>query len=274
MSLSARLLMIPDWLALLLILAAVITPSLIGFLIVQRLVPVQVRRIHNDVAGFVFSAVGVMFGVLLAFVVVVVWEQYDGTRLNTQSETSAAISLNHAMGAYHTAGQAADLRPALFAYLQEIVQEELPALAQLQRPPAKNPALEAIWKGVGDLTPTSERQQVLYTEMIGRLNEIERWRVRRLDDARDELPRVIWLALIAGAGLTIGFAFFLGTENVTAHGVMIAVLAALVGVVFYVIVELDHPFAGAVKVGPDGFEAVLEMMAESQPLPDAARPRR
>lgn len=264
MSLSASLLMIPDPLALLLILVAVITPSLIGFFIVHRLVPVRVRRLHNDVAGFVFSAVGVMYGVLLAFVVIVVWEQYHQTRLNTQHEASAAISLNHIMAVCTEASQAPDLRPALLAYLRELIEKELPAMAKLQRPPALNPALESIWTGVQGLSPASPRQEVLYSELIGRLNDLERWRVQRLDDAREELPSVIWLALLAGASLTIGFAFFLGTENVVAHGVMIAVLAALVGVVFYVIVELDHPFAGTVKVGSEGFQSIIEMMTEAQ----------
>jgi len=60
MSLSATLLMIPDWQALLVILSAVVGPSIIGFVIVQRLVPVSVRRAHNEVAGFVFSVVGVL----------------------------------------------------------------------------------------------------------------------------------------------------------------------------------------------------------------------
>jgi hypothetical protein len=90
--------------------------------------------------------------------------------------------------------------------------------------------LEAIWQGIQGLSPTSLRQQVLYGELIGKLNELERLRAERLGDAHEELPHVIWLALIAGAVLTIGFAFFLGTENVSAHGVMIAVLGALLGI--------------------------------------------
>lgn len=274
MSLSAQLLMIPDWQALLLILAATITPAILGFFIVHRQVPFEIRRNHNDVAGFVFSAVGVMFGVLLAFVVVVVWEQYDVTRSNTQHESSAAISLNHAMGAYHDTGHAPDLRPTLFRYLQTIIDQELPALAHLHQPPPTNQALEAMWRGVSALTPTTTRQQVLYTELITRLNELERLRVRRLDDARDELPHVMWLALITGAVLTISFSFFLGTENVTAHGVMIAVLAALVAVVFYVIVELDHPFAGGVRVSSTGFHSVLDMMVGEQKIDEHSPPLR
>jgi hypothetical protein len=260
MSLSATLLMIPDWQALLVILAAVVGPSIIGFVIVQRLVPVSVRLAHNEVAGFVFSVVGVMYGVLLAFVVIVVWEQYSESRVNTRHESSAVVSLQHAMGAYADASDSPDLRPALLGYLHEIVAGEFPVMAAQRRLPPVSQALEAIWQGVQGLSPTSLRQQVLYGELIGKLNELERLRAERLGDAHEELPHVIWLALIAGAVLTIGFAFFLGTENVSAHGVMIAVLGALVGVVFYVIVELDHPFSGAVSIGAEGFQDIIEMI--------------
>ncbi len=85
-------------------------------------------------------------------------------------------------------------------------------------------------------------------------------RAERLGDAHEQLPHVIWLALIVGAVLTIGFSFFLGTENVRAHGVMTAVLGALVGVIFYVIVQLDYPFSGAVSIGAEGFQDIIEMI--------------
>jgi hypothetical protein len=35
------------------------------------------RKEHNDVGGFIFAAVGVLYAVLLAFVVVVVWENLN-----------------------------------------------------------------------------------------------------------------------------------------------------------------------------------------------------
>jgi hypothetical protein len=251
MSLSARLLMIPDWQALLLILGTIVLPSLGGFFVVERLVPMAIRRAHNDVAGFMFSAVGVMYGVLLAFVVIVVWEQFHVTRLNVQQESSVAASLNYAMGAYAHSSHSPDLQPRLLAYLHEIVDKEFPAMAVFHQPPANNRALAAIWNEVQGLSPTSPRQQVLYGELIGRLNELEQMRVKRLDDACDGLPGVIWLALIAGAVLTIGFTYLLGTENRDAHAVM-----------FYVIIELDYPFAGTVRIGTETFRGVIAMMTE------------
>ena len=68
--------------------------------VVHRLVPVAVRRIHNDVAGFVFAILGSIYGVLLAFVVIVVWEQFNEANQHAENEGSSAIVLFRSMSAY------------------------------------------------------------------------------------------------------------------------------------------------------------------------------
>jgi hypothetical protein len=49
-----------------------------GLLVVQRLVPIAVRRQHNDEAGFIYAVLGVTYAVLLGLMVVAVWR--NGTR--------------------------------------------------------------------------------------------------------------------------------------------------------------------------------------------------
>ena len=55
MSLSAQLLLLPQWSAILLLIGITVSFSIAGFFIVHRFVPVRVRQIHNDVAGFLFA---------------------------------------------------------------------------------------------------------------------------------------------------------------------------------------------------------------------------
>ena len=46
--------------------------ALAGLELVQRLVPASSRQPHNDVAGFIYAALGVIYAVLLALVVIAV----------------------------------------------------------------------------------------------------------------------------------------------------------------------------------------------------------
>ena len=48
-----------------------------GLILVQRVVPIEVRRQHNDVAGFIYAVLGVVYAVLLGLMVVAVWEEWN-----------------------------------------------------------------------------------------------------------------------------------------------------------------------------------------------------
>jgi hypothetical protein len=43
-------------------------------------VPTEVRQKHNDVAGFIYAVLGVVYAVLLALVVIAVWEEFDAAK--------------------------------------------------------------------------------------------------------------------------------------------------------------------------------------------------
>ena len=52
--------------------------------------------LNNEVAGFKFAVVGVFYAVLLAFVVVAVWENYRDTETAVRNETKALVDLHQA----------------------------------------------------------------------------------------------------------------------------------------------------------------------------------
>lgn len=72
------------------------------------------------------------------------------------------------------------------------------------------------------------------------------------------VPNVVWFVLVGGAVLTIGFTLFFGAENLRVQAMMTGVLAFLIFSGLLVIIAIDHPFAGSVKVGPEALSIVLE----------------
>ena len=77
--------------------------------------------------------------------------------------------------------------------------------------------------------------------------------------ATGAVPGVLWLVLVCGAVLTVGFTFFFGTKNLPAQVMM-------TGIVFMgllVIVSIDHPFTGPVHVGSEPLKTVVEDFAHA-----------
>ena len=67
----------------------------IGLMLVARTVfGVERLKLNNEVAGFKFAVVGVFYGVLLAFVVVSVWEDFHTTEAAVRNEAKAAVDLH------------------------------------------------------------------------------------------------------------------------------------------------------------------------------------
>src|SRR3712207_2571007 len=64
-----------------------------GLALVQYLVPWQVRQRHNDVAGFIYAVLGVVYAVLLGFVTIAVWEDFELARITTDSEANELAEL-------------------------------------------------------------------------------------------------------------------------------------------------------------------------------------
>ena len=70
-------------------------------------------------------------------------------------------------------------------------------------------------------------------------------------------PGVLWLVLFGGAVVTVGFTFFFGTENLRAQALMTGALSLLIFAGLLIIVAIDQPFAGTVRVGPEALAIVL-----------------
>jgi hypothetical protein len=76
------------------VILSVIVPVLAavaGMILVQRLVPPALRQEHNDVAGFIYAVLGVAYAVLLAFVVIVVWEEWPLMERRETSERAGML---------------------------------------------------------------------------------------------------------------------------------------------------------------------------------------
>ncbi|MDQ5812807.1 MAG: hypothetical protein M3358_19165, partial [Actinomycetota bacterium] len=67
--------------------------AVVGLTVVQRLVPATIRKEHNDVAGFIYAVLGVIYAVLLALVVIAVWEEYGRARVTVESEANALAEI-------------------------------------------------------------------------------------------------------------------------------------------------------------------------------------
>lgn len=113
-----------------------------------------------------------------------------------------------------------------------------------------------------------QRNRALVAEIFSQLDHMTEARRSRLNAAEGAVPNVIWLVLLGGAVVTIAFTFFFGMESLMSQTIMTALLALLIFSELLVVIVIDRPFTGAVKVHPT---ALSEVLADVQSQPDEPR---
>jgi len=85
--------------------------------------------------------------------------------------------------------------------------------------------------------------------------------------ANEGLPTILWVVLIVGGVIVVGFTYLFGLENNTVHTLVVASLALIISLTLFTVAALDHPFRGDIIVHSDAFEQVLDRF-ESSSLSD------
>jgi Na+/proline symporter len=235
--------------------------AILGPIVVRRFVLLEKLSSNNEVAGFKFATVGVLYAVLLAFAIIVVWEKFSSAEGIVAQEAGAAetiFRLSHGIDDE----MGAELRDALGKYLAIAVAIDWPAMNRgtmgEQTRPARQ-ALDNVYSSLLKVVGMQHVSAVLVSEIMRQLDIIAQARRARLIASEGTVPGVIWALLFGGAVLTIAFTFFFGTRSLSAQTVMTGILSILIFSELLAIVAIDRPFSGAVKVEPHSLTNILEL---------------
>src|SRR5580692_6417316 len=110
-----------------LIIGGAILYGVVGVAIGRRLIGKHVREGHNDVLVPVFLTAGVIYAVLLGFIVVAVWETFDAAHATVAEEAGELIPL-YRQSTVMAPEKGAAMRQALRAYAETVAHDEWPVM--------------------------------------------------------------------------------------------------------------------------------------------------
>src|ERR671921_1516041 len=247
----------------LLIVAVAMLIAVGGLVLVQRLFSTERRKQHNDVAGFIYAVLGVAYAVLLGLMLIAVWEKWDAAEALTTDEANELAGIfwwAHAL----PQPQGRHIQQLVRSYAQVVVEDEWPLMAQGRSSPKAWATLDELRGTILGLKPTTGAQLARYNQVLEQLHGLGDARRERLLAANEGLSTILWVVLIGGAVITIGFTYLFGLENTVVHTLMVASLALIIASSLFTVAALDHPFKGDVRIHPAAFEQVLERFQESK----------
>ena len=245
--------------------------ALVGFELVHRLVPAVSRQRSNDVAGFIYAALGVIYAVLLALVVIAVWEEYSAAGDTVEQEANATAEIFW-LGSRLPEPEGVHIQELARDYAEEVVHKEWPLMQSGEQPPLEQEAgTQSGWNLIDDIRHNiqgfearTKSEEQLYAEGLDQVDALSDARRMRLVASEEGVPGVLWSVLIFGGIAAVGFTYLFGLESTWAHRLMVVTLAAVIGLVLFTVGALGHPFEGGARIGTGAFDLVLERFKTSK----------
>ncbi|OLR89426.1 bestrophin-like domain [Actinokineospora bangkokensis] len=239
----------------------------VGAAVVTAAVAYLIRRVgetqgvvdNNEAAGQVFTIVGGLHAVLLAFVLISLFDGTTAAEDGSYREADGLVAATWAVDALPEPART-ELRDLAARYAQLVADEEWPQMSTGDGEVTGDGwALLDRMRAVVQGAQAGEDFQVDQKgKALDELWDVYEARTERLNAAGgDGVTDVVWFALVLGSVMTVALALLFGGPQPLTHIVIVSVLAGILSLLLFATYQLQNPYAGGAKVDPTAFESVL-----------------
>lgn len=234
-----------------------------GVWLSRQVIGVETLRPSNGEVGNYIQALGSIYAVVAAFVIYVVWGQWNDARTQVEREASEVVDLFRLADGFPDDSRR-ELQTKLRQYADTVLYVELDAHARCDEKSIErtNELLDGVWTVLHRCEPCSECHKSLHAEALSLYNELSDIRTARITSARTRMPVGLRILLYIGALILVGSMFLIAIDRFWVHALITAALAAAVTHILFIVEDLDDPFAGNWTVPRIAFERARDYMAK------------
>jgi hypothetical protein len=253
---------LPNWLFAVLTVGVFVAFSLAGIFCTRSWIRGMHRQLsHNDIVGFYLAGLTVLYGVSLGLLAIGAWSIYTETENKVAKEAAALSGLYGSVGSLPEPPRSL-LQNDLREYTRAVIDVGWPTQRRGEIATQNGATLDKFQRDFEAFEPVKEEQKILVADISREFDALEESRSIRLDSVAAELPAPLWALILLGALVCIVSTWFFHTESLKMHLWMTGLIAALLGLMVYMVAVLDNPYRGEVSVSPAPFERVYQQMTK------------
>ncbi len=262
---------LPLWLLAILCIGVTVTIDIAGVVIARHRKWV-LDPAETSAAFAVHAFIGVVYAVSLGLIVVGVQDGYDKVSSAVVREASASSDLFRIMQGVEEPERSL-MQGLLERYVDRVIHVEWPAIQHGGKSEIAAQTVDSVVRAVFVYEPRSTHAQALYPQLLSDTDELLDARRERLYLGAEGVGPVIWFVVAIGAIITLGFTWFFHIPSRRAHIMTSAIAAALVGLMMFLIIGLDHPAWGSLSVDSGAFVTVKSNLVRWRAETAAEKPQ-
>ncbi|GAA2291673.1 hypothetical protein GCM10009853_054320 [Glycomyces scopariae] len=246
------------WLQGLLFTLTVVAAACVVIALLQRFAPPTDRAHNNELGTTIFELLTVLYAIVLAFVLITAWENKEEAGQVTYREANELVDVYWAAAALEP-DQRDEVREAVRAYTDEVIEEEWPAMRD-QEPVSTEGLilLDAMRAPVAGAQTDDDVVQARLTAAEDGVLAITEYRTDRLLQAQRGLSAAMWTVLVPGAILVFAVMLTLGTPTRKYQYVLVGLISGMVALMLFATYQLEYPFSRSGAADPVAYETAVE----------------
>jgi hypothetical protein len=214
---------------------------------------------NHEVASFIFNGYGLIYAVLVAFVVFATWNDYEAAKETVDNEAIISFELFLDVGVLDNPHKN-EIRTRLMQYDSIVVAEEWDLMEAKQTSNSAKEKLSQVFVILAGYNPTTKTQEIVLQEIYQKLNDLVGQRRTRIFYATNRVPNVMWVVLIIGALLSVFFTYFFTMDQLVIQCMLTGAFTLMNVLILFLILVLDNGFLGDAKITSDSYQYILNLM--------------
>lgn len=236
---------------------AFIALALLGQVVVNRFVRVDIMEKHHSAGEAMMGVVGTLFSILLGFMVASAMSRYQDAQTCGQMEASNVASI------FRIARGLSDIdRPRIRQlcreYVDDVITNEWPKMERREKINHGWETYQKLWEAVCSVEPDNDRQSNLHQGLISSMSSLGEQRRLRILLAQSSTPSALWLVIGCGAIITVAFTYVFASQHPKVQGCMTTLVAAALSLNVWLLEAYQTPYSGELQIKPTMFELLKE----------------
>lgn len=251
------LLYVPIWIMVLIILLLSIITVFAGFKLIHKFYQYDHLEKYHNVTSYIFNAYGLLYAVVIAFVVFINWSDYNNAQEHLYLESNHISNMFHIVQGFQEPLKS-DILKSIVSYTDYINTNEIVEMKTGKLSYGNNAEYNKLWDNVLKVNVKTLDNTYLYDQCIQEMNKISEYRRYRFFFLSNTIPLLIWVIMFLGCYFSFSFSFFFGMRSKFPYLYLVIGFTFINLILLYLIYVLDHPYEGSNAISYIPMEKILE----------------
>ncbi len=204
-----------------------------------------------------FTIIGALLGLILAMVLVTIWQNYQEEKEHITSEVSSYTNAYRELE--DLPGEVQDTaRLYLKETVKYIIHDSWMQMAKGEEGVREKESLERLIAYISRVSEDNENIKLTRRNILEKLEfASDRRRSRNLKGVTDMIPEVMWWVIGVCSVISILCGFFFPIRPARLHAILVSMHSAMIGIIIYLILVMMYPYRAPNPITPAQFEKLL-----------------